>query len=423
MKEHTSNKEFLIAASPLFLIIFIDSMGLGLVFPLLNSIIIDPNSGFLPHNFSEHLRNIIFGITIGSFMIAWFFGASFLGDLSDQIGRKKSLAICLWGSFFGYLLSALGVSIESYWLMLLGRVIAGFTAGSQAIAQASIVDLSPQEHKARNLGYIFLAMSLGFIVGPLMGGILSDHTLVAWFNFAMPFYFAAVVAFLNIGLLYRYYKETFNKTGKIKIKLHHAIILFISAFRQEKVRFLSIILLVLVFGWGGFYSFISMFLLHVFGFTVLQVSLYMALMGMGFGVGNGLLVDPCTKRFSLKACVTVSLAIAAVGSLITVTSPSIPIILIAAFIMAIAISIGFASLLTIFSNQVDASSQGWVMGITGSIMAFAFGFNALVVGPLASLSPHVPLIISSTWLIISCLLMCFFQGNKKAILHSSLQQS
>src|SRR5438105_1114250 len=169
----SKEQSFFFKAAPLFLVLFIDSMGLGLVFPILNALVIDPHANFISASFSANARNLLFGFTISIYMFCWFFGAAFLGDLSDQIGRKKSLMICLLGACFGYLFSALAVVVNSYLLLIIGRIIAGFTAGSQSIAQAAIVDISLPEHKARNLGLILFFASLGFIVGPMIGGILS----------------------------------------------------------------------------------------------------------------------------------------------------------------------------------------------------------------------------------------------------------
>ena len=195
------HKSFFLTAAPLFLVLFIDSMGLGLVFPVLNTLIFDPNAHFFSHALMPQTRNLLYGITIGTYMLCWFFGAAFLGDLSDQIGRKKCLMICLIGAVIGYLLTALAVIFANYGLLITGRVIAGFTAGSQSISQAAIVDLSAPEHKARNLGFILFFCSLGFALGPVIGGILSASSLVSWFSYAMPFYFAAGISLLNALLL------------------------------------------------------------------------------------------------------------------------------------------------------------------------------------------------------------------------------
>src|ERR1700733_3216111 len=101
----SSRNNFLIAAAPLLLILFIDGMGLGLVFPILNNLIVDTHSHFIAASLSEHARDLIFGVIVAIFMLSWFFGAPYLGDLSDNIGRKKSLMICLIGQEIGYLIS------------------------------------------------------------------------------------------------------------------------------------------------------------------------------------------------------------------------------------------------------------------------------------------------------------------------------
>lgn len=400
-----TEKSFFLAASPLFLVLFIDSMGLGLVFPILNALVIDPNSHFISASLSTHARNLLFGFTISIYMFCWFFGAAFLGDLSDQIGRKKSLMICLLGAFLGYLMSALAVAFDSYLLLLIGRLIAGFTAGSQSIAQAAIVDISKPEHKARNLGLILFFASLGFIVGPMIGGILSTSSLVHWFNYAMPFYFAAFVSLLNALLLFVIFQETFLRTKKLHLKLHYAIKIFIDAFKNEKIRELSIVLFVLIFGWSGVYSFISMYLLNVYHFNSLQTGLYMGLMGVGFGIGTGFLIEPLTKRFTLKQCTIANTLLAALGVILTVTAPSVTYVWIYDAFIGLTMAVAYSTMLTLFSNQVDARSQGWVMGITGAVMAFAFGLSGFLVGLLANLKPSTPLVVAATSLILSAILM------------------
>src|SRR3990167_9514251 len=142
---HTIKRTTFAAIAPLFLVLFIDGMGLSLLFPVLNSIIVDPHSDFLATSVFDSTRDLLYGVTVGIFMICWFFGAAFLGDLSDMIGRKKALMICLMGSFLGYLLSAFAVLAHSLLFLIIGRVVAGFTAGSQPIAQAAIVDISEPE--------------------------------------------------------------------------------------------------------------------------------------------------------------------------------------------------------------------------------------------------------------------------------------
>lgn len=399
-----SQQNFFLKAGPLLLVIFIDSMGLGLVFPVLNALITDPQTGFFTAAITPTLHNIIFGTTIGIFMLSWFVGAAILGDVSDQIGRKKSLLICLLGSFAGYFLSALAVVFHSLSLLIVGRVIAGFTSGSQPIAQAAIIDISTSEHKARNIGMIMLSASLGFVFGPLIGGFLSDNSFVSWFNFATPFYFAATISLLNAGLLLWIFNETFTHTKKINIKLNHAFNIFISAFKDRKVRKLSIIFFIFMLGWGSFYSFISMFLSKTHNFSPTKISVFMAAMGIGFGIGN-YFVDYLTKRYPLKANVVVGLLLAGLFIVPILMFNNSIFAWLCVIPMAASAAIGYSALITIFSNQVDADSQGWIMGITGSIMAFVFGIDAFIGGALASLDIKLPITLAAIALLLAGLLM------------------
>lgn len=401
----SNRKSFFVAAAPLFLVLFIDSMGLGLVFPILNTLVFDQAAHFIAADMPTSTRNLLYGFTVGIYMLCWFFGAAFLGDFSDQVGRKKGLMICLLGAVGGYLISALAVIYSSYALLLTGRVIAGFTAGSQSIAQAAIVDISTPEHKARNLGLILFFTSLGFVFGPVVGGILSDNSLIPWFNFAMPFYFAASISMLNAILLGYLFNETFTRTGKLQLKLYHAVSIFISAFKHDKIRELSLILLVMIFGWSSFYSFISMYMFRVYQFTALQNGLFMGLMGIGFGFGTGFLIEPLTQRFTLKRCFILSCFMAVVGIALLITAPTELYVWLEVGIVCVFIAVAYSVILTMFSNQVDDNAQGWVMGITGAIMAFAFAVNGMLLGLLANLSPQTPMIISMATLLLSAILM------------------
>lgn len=410
-----AKKNFLITAAPLLLILFIDGMGLGLVFPILNNLIVDPASTFVDPALTDNMRNFIFGIIVSIFMLCWFFGAPYLGDLSDNVGRKKSLMICLIGASLGYAISGIGVSAHSLSLLIIGRIIAGFTSGSQPIAQAAIVDMSEPEHKTRNISLILLALSLGFIFGPLIGGILSNKSFFPWFSFSLPFYFATTISLLNALLLHFSFQETFITAQKVKVKLHRAIEIFISAFRHEKIRNLSLIFLIMVFGWSSYYTFISMFLLKKFNFSAFDVTLFMAAMGVGFGIGNGFLANFCAKHFKLQPCVIAALALAAVGITATVLSQSATTSWILIIPIAALLSVAYAIILTIFSNQVDSSAQGWVMGITGAIIALTFGINSLLLGLLTNLGVNAPLYISSFGLALSAIFMSFYKESPEKL--------
>lgn len=400
------SKSFFVLAGPLLLVLFIDGMGLGLVIPVLNGLIFDPNSQFLPaNNFSPMMHNIIYGAIISIFMLCWFFGAAVLGDLSDQIGRKKSLIICLAGAFLSYVISAFAVNLSSLSLMILGRIIAGFTSGSQPIAQAAIIDLSTSKTKARNLGYILLSLSLGFIFGPLFGGLLSDKSIFPSFDFATPFYFAALVSFVNIILLWFLFNESFvSRSTTLAINPYQAINIFISAFKNEQIKYLSILFFIYIFGWSSYYSFVSLFLLKVYELSSTQVSLFMAVMGVGFGIGTGFVVNRLAAIFPLREIYIYCSILCAVIIVIMLLIPSALSFWVLVAPLACCISVSYTSILTLFSNAVDEKSQGWVMGITGSVMAFDWAVNGVIVGVAAAWNAYYPMYIAALVLFLAGIL-------------------
>lgn len=398
----------LMSMFPLFLVLFIDGMGLGLLFPIINTILIEPNAGFLAEGTSDVLRNFYYGLTIGIFMICWFFGAAILGDLSDSIGRKKSLMICLIGTFFGYFLSAIAIICHSFWILILGRMIAGFTAGSQPIAQAAIIDVSSDEHKSRNIGFILLSISLGFVFGPIFGGLLSNPELVSWFSFTVPMYFAAALSLFNAVILALTFEETLTTVKKnVKIRWHHSVSIFISAFKHPSITRYSVVLLVMIFGWSNYFTFIPLYLLQTWHYSAMQNSFFLAVMGLGFSLGCGYVVELFTKRCNFDKIVVGGLSITALQILIFLLSNQEWIMWLTTFVIGVSLSVAYSVLLTIFSNQVEDNEQGWVMGVTGSIMALCFGVSSVFTGLVAHVGAILPMLLAFGGLSLSALILYF----------------
>lgn len=396
-----TQKDHLLTMAPLFLVIAIDSMGLGILFPTLSSMIINPHADFLASTANTAFREVIFGLVISIFMLAWFFGAGILGDISDMIGRKKALAICLIGSTIGYFISGIGIMSHSITWLIVGRIIAGFTAGSQAIAQAAIVDLSSDQHRARNIGYMLLISSIGFVLGPFLGGILSDNQLIAWFSFATPLFFASLFSLINIGLLLLLFTETFSHTHTIKLRLNIAITIFIDAFKQPKIRNLSIVLFIFIGGWSAYFGFISQFLIRQFNYTPLQVALFMTVMATGFAIGFAVLVDFLANRYALRKCIFTTLLLAGLLTLFTIFNKVQTLTWISSVIIGMCVATAYSMIITLFSKQVSDDEQGWVMGITNAIMALAFGITTLGSGFVASFGAAIPLVIMAMGMLLA----------------------
>lgn len=390
---------------PLFLVIVIDSMGLGILFPIMSDLLINPHTPFLPAMTSGFTRELLYGITVGIYMIAWFFGSAILGDVSDGIGRKKSLMICLLGAGFGYVISAGAILAHSLVFLIIGRVIAGFTAGSQPIAQAAIVDVSTDDTRARNIAFVLLANSLGFLIGPFCGGILSDVNLVSWFNDATPLFFAGILSFFNCLLLYFAFHETFTKLRAVKVRMTYAVSIFKDAFASKRIRMLSVVLFIETVGWSDYYTFISQLLLRRFHYSVTEISFFLAVMAAGFSVGFGFIVDFCAKRFPLKKSAVISMLIAAGFFIVTAVSPSAMPLWIIVICVGLTASVYYSLIITLFSKQVRDDEQGWVMGITNAVGALSFGVSAISTGFAADFGPAVPIYLGALMLFCAAFIL------------------
>lgn len=172
----------------IFLTVVIDTIGLGIIIPVIPGLIRELIDGDL----SEASR--YGGWLMFSYAFTQFIFASVLGNLSDRFGRRPVLLISLLGFCINYTLMGFATSI--LWLFI-GRLIAGITGASHTVAAAYIADVSTPDRKAQNFGLLGAAFGLGFIIGPVIGGILGQY------GTRIPFFAAGALSLLN--LLYGYF--------------------------------------------------------------------------------------------------------------------------------------------------------------------------------------------------------------------------
>lgn len=172
----------------IFITVVIDVIGLGIIIPVMPKLIQELTGGDL----SEASR--YGGWLVFTYAFTQFIFASVLGNLSDRYGRRPVLLISLVGFSLNYVL--MGIAPTVGWLFI-GRFIAGVTGASYTVAAAYIADISTPEKKAQNFGLLGAAFGLGFIIGPVLGGLLGH------FGARVPFYAAAVLCFINF--LYGYF--------------------------------------------------------------------------------------------------------------------------------------------------------------------------------------------------------------------------
>lgn len=222
----TSIKDPKKAIIPLLLVIAIDSMNFGFIFPILTPMFLHGANPILPMETSVAIHDLLYGLVVAIFPLFMFIGAPILGDLSDYIGRKRVLIICLLGTGLGYFVSGIGISTNIFSLLMIGRIISGITAGSLPMAQAAIADVSSDsKNQAKYMGMMMFAIAAGQVLGPSFAGFFSDVHISSLFSNSLPFYLATGLSVVNIIWLVMAFRETYVVDQLKKSELYENILL------------------------------------------------------------------------------------------------------------------------------------------------------------------------------------------------------
>lgn len=396
-----------IANLSLYLVILLDVMGQGLVIPVLTTLLLNPDQTLLDASTPAGTRELYFGLTMGAFFLSWFLGAAYISKLSDFIGRKNGILICLAGGLTGYALTIVALYISSFPLLVLARIITGFTAGNQPIAQAALVDESvDDQQKTRLMGYVIVAVSIGLLIGPILGGVLSDQALLG--NFASiqaPFYAAAILVIFNIALIILFYHNVNFERRAIKIGITDVFLNLWHAAKRPIILKLSLVFFCSQLALNSFFVFIDNYLYSRFGFGTFENSMVLIVFGIVMAAPAAFLVGPLDKRFPKKNIVFVTLIIMALGLAIFMANPIAALSYVAIVPFVAAFGVNYPMMISLFSSSVDSTEQGWVMGITVAIYTLGAGIISLAGGQLMAISIYLPFIVALVATILAAVLI------------------
>ncbi|HEX8189541.1 MAG TPA: MFS transporter [Pyrinomonadaceae bacterium] len=349
----------------IFVTVFIDLVGFGIVIPVLPFYVEGTQ-------FDASPRAV--GLLFASYSVMQLIFTPILGRLSDRYGRRPVLFFSLLGTSLGFFVLGFATTL---WMLFAGRIIDGITGGNISTAQAYIADVTTEENRAKGMGLIGAAFGLGFIFGPAIGGILSR-----W-GAHVPFLFAGGLSLANATLLYFVLPETVTADHPARTSAATGRWSQLSrALRQSRLAFVLAVYFLFVTAFSVMTASFGLFTLYRFGFDAHDTGWIFAFVGVvGAGVQGGL-IGRLVKAFGEPPLVIAGALLFTLSLLlIPLTGPhtGAPALLALGALFALGNGLATPSLTSLASKSAGAGEQGGVLGVTQSVASLA-----RVVGPLVS---------------------------------------
>lgn len=399
-----------------FLTVLIDMLGIGVLIPIY-PLIISPSSHFsmvIANHISLNEAFIMLGWLTACYPLMQFLFTPILGQLSDILGRRKILIISIIGTIIGYIIFAQALTDKNIPIMFLARILDGISGGSITVAMAVIADISTPKTRAKNFGILGVTFGLGFILGPAIGGYLSDEKIYNWFGITTPFYFLSIMGIVNLVLVYFCLPETLPQKKSGKIRFFKAIHDINTAFHNKDLGRFLIVVFLFAFGFCLFTSFWGVTLINYFNFTQHQITNVFAYTGAWIMIGQGLIVRKLVGKITEKQTLPISLFLDGLCIIslffIPVAHPSLIFIICTLLPIFHAINIVFCNSYLV-STFTDEHNRGQIIGINTGIQCLATALPAIAGGYLAEqfTNTHPLLLIAGAIIITAGLIFKIYK--------------
>jgi DHA1 family tetracycline resistance protein-like MFS transporter len=332
----------------------LDAVGIGLIFPILPRLLEDVT----------HVQNIALyiGIMTALYAIMQFIFAPMLGAFSDNLGRRPVLLISLAGAAINYVVMAFAPQL---WMLILGRAIAGLTSANVAVATAYITDISPEETRARRFGLLNAMFGIGFIIGPVLGGLLGDYWL------RLPFIAAALLNGCNLVLAFFVLPESREPSReKLNLDALNPLRPLRWVFSMKALLPISLVFFILSASGEAYGTCWALWGFDAFHWNGRWIGLSLGTFGVCQTLAQAFLPGPATKLLGDRGAVLVGIACACVALVVMAFASQGWIIFAIMPIFALA-GIGTPALQTLGTRLVDSDHQGQLQGVLASAVSLA----------------------------------------------------
>jgi len=337
----------------IFAVVLVDMLSFSIVLPLLP---------YLANELGASRFQI--GLLGAMYPIFQFIGAPILGRLSDRYGRRPILMISIAGTILGFIVLA---TAQSLWILFLSRALDGITGGNISVAQAYISDITDAEERGKSLGMIGAAFGLGFILGPVTGGLLSG------ISYRAPAWLGAALAAINLVLVATMLPESLTDEDKARLAARprkgFSTNAFVEALRHRRVGPLLTVRMLTGISFGIFESGFALWAIAALSLSARTNSFVLAYVGILSVFIQAFLIGKLTAKWSDDGLLLTSLVVAAVALTAWGFVSGLPLLI----ILMPAISFGLAVSNTIstsaLTKAVHRDEVGGLLGLSTSIQA------------------------------------------------------
>ncbi len=382
----------------MFLTIFLDMLGIGILVPVIPQLLGEPSSPyFLLDPSQADLGFVLLGLLVASYPIAMFFASPVLGAMSDKYGRKPVLLVSILGTSLSYFIFAYAIITGDIALLFVSRILDGVTGGNISVAQAVIADVTKPEERTKVFGMIGAAFGLGFIFGPFLGGILSTPSVLPFFSASTPFIFSGFLALINVFSIKYFFQESIKEK-----QLHSKIDFFASlkniakAKKFESIRVLFLVSFLFNAGFAFFTSFFNVYLTNKFSFSPAEIGNFFAYVGIWIIITQVVVVRRVAKRWKEIDVLGPVYLLSGLGILLYLIPNVAWGLLIIVPLASIPNGIQMANFGSLLTKRTDEKIRGEVLGINASVNSLGQAIPPLFAGAIAALTAsYVPVILAA----------------------------
>jgi DHA1 family tetracycline resistance protein-like MFS transporter len=389
----------------IFLTVFIDLLGFGMVLPLLP--IYAKQFG---HQFSKDELGIIIGVLMASFSVMQFLFAPAWGRLSDRIGRRPVLLVGLLGSTIFYALFGVATMQESLVLLFVARIGAGIAGATISTAQAYIADVTTLETRGKGMALIGAAFGLGFTFGPLLGAaaVFLSHDVA---TSPAPGYVAASLSGFAFLLAVFKLPESLTTDRVMEKRAWFDVASLRDALSIPSVGALLLTSFVSVVSFGSFEQTISLLLSSEdghFHYELNSILLVFAYIGCVLTFAQGVLVRRLMNRLGEQLMATSGAIVTMLGFILLIVAGNqggLALLLIATAVEVTGFAFMTPSLNSLISRRSDPAKQGGILGVLQSISALARIVGPLISIPLFQKSATLPYLVAIGLMVVALVLL------------------